>query len=174
MESKSCPHNDEPFEFSITVDENSKSPVNIKDTGEKEKILHITDIHYDPNYEVDGNSKCDEPMCCRIGQNSTNTNGKLAGYWGDYNWCDLPWHSIENALKHIKMTHQVITLFCLWIQITLLKSCLFYRIYLIFTSPEMLWIMEYGQLQKQETLKVSKTSSIKFGKRSIIYQFFQF
>lgn len=68
------------------------------------KILQLTDIHYDPNYEVNGNAACAEPTCCRKGQNKTGVT-KLAGYWGDYGDCDTPWHAVEDALQHITDTH---------------------------------------------------------------------
>lgn len=81
--------------------------------------MQITDIHYDPKYEPYGNSNCKEPMCCRKGQNNTNntttatttttmSSSEIAGYWGDYNKCDSPWHAIIDALHHIKATHQVL------------------------------------------------------------------
>lgn len=31
-----------------------------------------------------------------------------AGYWGDYRHCDTPWQAIEDAIHHIKGTHEVI------------------------------------------------------------------
>ena len=28
-------------------------------------MLHITDIHLDPDYSVGSNAECGEPLCCR-------------------------------------------------------------------------------------------------------------
>lgn len=63
------------------------------------KILHFTDIHYDPNYRVGGNANCKAPLCCRIKQGNATREHEKAGKWGDYRKCDMPWHSIENAIK---------------------------------------------------------------------------
>ncbi|CAK9822057.1 Sphingomyelin phosphodiesterase [Anthophora retusa] len=105
LESKSCPLNDPEFDWNINIDNNSSIVITENKTEEQIKILQITDLHYDPLYEINGNSNCGEPVCCRKGQNETNVNS-LAGFWGDYESCDTPWHAITNALTHIKDTHQ--------------------------------------------------------------------
>ncbi|EFN69910.1 Sphingomyelin phosphodiesterase [Camponotus floridanus] len=108
FESQSCPLiiGDE-FKWTINID---SSPPKLIDDYENENIINIiqlTDIHYDRNYEPFGNAYCDEPTCCRRGQNDTNTSNKVAGYWGDYNYCDSPWHAVVDVLEQIKATHQV-------------------------------------------------------------------
>ncbi|KOC66747.1 Sphingomyelin phosphodiesterase [Habropoda laboriosa] len=105
LESKSCPLDDPEFDWNINIDNNSDTVITENETQEQIKILQLTDIHYDPAYEVNGNSNCGEPVCCRKGQNKTNVNS-LAGFWGDYESCDTPWHAITDALTHIKETHQ--------------------------------------------------------------------
>ncbi|XP_011178148.1 sphingomyelin phosphodiesterase [Zeugodacus cucurbitae] len=72
--------------------------------GDELKVLHLTDIHYDPLYVPGALAECDEPQCCQR-HVSTTTSDKAAGYWGDYRDCDAPWHMIDHALKHIKQTH---------------------------------------------------------------------
>lgn len=37
-----------------------------------------------------------------------------AGYYGDYRNCDVPWHSVVSAMKHINSTHKNID----WIYFT--------------------------------------------------------
>ncbi|EZA53027.1 hypothetical protein DMN91_002938 [Ooceraea biroi] len=109
LESKSCPLINDEFNWTINIDSGPPKLTRTEDTDETIDIVQITDIHYDPKYEPDGNSHCNEPTCCRRGQNRTNTSGKRAGYWGDYNYCDTPWHSVVDALDHIKDTHQNIS-----------------------------------------------------------------
>lgn len=101
--SKYCPLNDPEYDWTVNID---KGPARaaIPSNGDDLKILQLTDIHYDPNYEVNGNAECAEPTCCRKGQNKTGIS-KFAGHWGDYNDCDTPWHAVEDALQHIKDTH---------------------------------------------------------------------
>ncbi|KAK2580874.1 hypothetical protein KPH14_005946 [Odynerus spinipes] len=107
LESKSCPLNDKEYEWTIPIDDIPIKEIAMKkESNETLKIVQLTDIHYDPKYEAYGNPDCGEPTCCRKGQNSTNSSGKLAGFWGDYNYCDTPWHSVVDALNHIKTTHQ--------------------------------------------------------------------
>lgn len=70
-------------------------------------IVQLSDIHFDPKYEPNGNAFCEDPICCRAGQNETNVSARLAGFWGDYNNCDTPWHSVIEAFSHVNNTHQV-------------------------------------------------------------------
>lgn len=107
MESKSCPLINDEYNWIIDIHGGPPKLIQAEDTDETINIVHITDLHYDPNYELYGNSGCNEPTCCRKGQNDTNTSGKTAGYWGDYNYCDTPWHGVVDALDHVKTTHQV-------------------------------------------------------------------
>lgn len=108
LESKSCPLSDPEFDWNIHIDNNSNAIITDNETQKQIKILQITDLHYDPLYEPYGNSICREPVCCRKGQNEPNMT-QFAGFWGDYNSCDTPWHAITDALNHIKDTHQVIS-----------------------------------------------------------------
>jgi len=80
------------------------------DTAERSdqdlQVLHLTDIHYDPEYKVGSLADCDEPICCRDElQGGSSAPG--AGYWSDYRHCDTPKHLILNAFEHIKKTHKL-------------------------------------------------------------------
>lgn len=103
LESPSCPLRDPQYDWTVSID-NGPPQTSLPSRGDNLKILQLTDIHYDPNYEVNGNAACAEPTCCRKGQNKTGVT-KLAGYWGDYGDCDTPWHAVEDALQHITDTH---------------------------------------------------------------------
>lgn len=107
MESKSCPLVDEEYNWTVDIDNGPPTSLRPEDGDDIINIVHITDIHYDPKYEPYGNSDCGEPTCCRRGQNDTNVNGRLAGYWGDYSSCDSPWHAVVDVLDHIRATHEV-------------------------------------------------------------------
>ncbi|CAK8680915.1 unnamed protein product [Clavelina lepadiformis] len=89
------------------------------------KILHISDVHIDIEYSVEGNAECDEPVCCRVTKqkgysiiNPLRTGGKVglvrgqaashnrqdvtrAMKWGDYRNCDLPIWTFENLLQQL-------------------------------------------------------------------------
>lgn len=69
------------------------------------KIVHLTDIHYDQDYEPKSPAKCREPLCCQATSTPLPERKYLAGYWGDYHSCDMPWHSILNLLQQIKKQH---------------------------------------------------------------------
>lgn len=68
-------------------------------------ILHITDVHHDPLYLPGSLAECEEPLCCQRHKELVQNSSKAAGYWGDYRDCDLPWHTIDQSLRHIKQTH---------------------------------------------------------------------
>ncbi|XP_072757179.1 sphingomyelin phosphodiesterase-like [Anoplolepis gracilipes] len=109
LESQSCPLNDAEFNWTVNIDSGPPKLIEPEESEEIINIVQITDIHYDPNYEPYGNAYCNEPLCCQKGQNSTNTSNKVAGYWGDYNSCDSPWHAVVDVLEYIRATHQNIS-----------------------------------------------------------------
>lgn len=106
LESRSCPLNNTEFNWTVNIDNGPPVLHDPEDSNEILNIVQITDIHYDPKYEPYGNPNCNEPACCRKGQNKTNISGKVAGFWGDYNGCDSPWHTVVDVLDRIR-THQV-------------------------------------------------------------------
>ncbi|XP_046742725.1 sphingomyelin phosphodiesterase-like [Diprion similis] len=108
LQSSSCPLTDEEFEWTVEVDDSEPVHISSEETEETFRIVQISDPHYDPVYEAYGNAYCDEPTCCRVGQNDTNTSGAVAGYWGDYNDCDSPWYAITDTLDQIKRQEQEI------------------------------------------------------------------
>lgn len=107
LESEACPLDSDEFNWTINIDSSPPIAIDPEESNETLNIVHITDMHYDPKYEPYGNPQCGEPACCRIGQNDTNTSGKVAGYWGDYGSCDSPWHTVVDVLDHIRSQHQV-------------------------------------------------------------------
>lgn len=109
LESESCPLIDDEFNWTVNIDSGPPKLVDADGSEEIINIIQITDVHYDSNYEPYGNAYCNEPTCCRKGQNDTNTSNKVAGYWGDYNSCDSPWHAVIDILEQIKATHQNIS-----------------------------------------------------------------
>ncbi|KAB0799305.1 hypothetical protein PPYR_07185 [Photinus pyralis] len=86
----------------LTSDNADRSPTNTKQSPLK--ILHLTDVHYDPGYEVGSNAKCDEILCCQKGTKA-NRSSDQAGYWGSYP-CDSPWHTVENVLTEAIERHK--------------------------------------------------------------------
>ncbi len=68
------------------------------------KVLHLTDLHVDLHYKENTNTVCGEPLCCR-----ENNGPGDSGYWGSYG-CDLPFRTLESALKHIKQHHNDVRL----------------------------------------------------------------
>ena len=66
------------------------------------QFLHITDIHYDPKYEINGSTKCIGGEiglgCCR--HNELNIYHK-ASEWGNFN-CDTSFKFINETFLWIK------------------------------------------------------------------------
>jgi sphingomyelin phosphodiesterase len=69
------------------------------------KIVHITDVHYDPNYKVGSNTNCGAPICCRRKQGKASNPQNGAGHWGDYRDCDMPLETIASAFDDIRQRH---------------------------------------------------------------------
>nr|XP_023023027.1 sphingomyelin phosphodiesterase-like [Leptinotarsa decemlineata] len=70
------------------------------------KVLHISDTHLDPEYEVGTPANCEEPLCCRnYSTPSAKETTILSGRWGSYDKCDAPRNLIENMLKNIALQH---------------------------------------------------------------------
>ncbi|CAF0747954.1 unnamed protein product [Brachionus calyciflorus] len=68
------------------------------------RILHLTDIHLDLEYQPGSLANCDQPLCCRNESTSTKKDvliNNLAGQWGDYRFCDLPLWTLESMFEHI-------------------------------------------------------------------------
>ncbi|EDV91427.1 sphingomyelin phosphodiesterase 1 [Drosophila grimshawi] len=91
----------------IVGDMPTESKSGTPDRSDKDfNVLHLTDIHYDPEYKSGGLADCDEGMCCRDPL-PTNAESDGAGYWSDYRNCDTPRYLIVNAFEHISKTHKL-------------------------------------------------------------------
>lgn len=85
-------------------------PMNIplpKENSPTFKVLHLTDIHYDPLYTEGANAICKEPLCCRDKDQIVVKESDGAGKWGDYRNCDTPKATIDNMFDHIVDVHPV-------------------------------------------------------------------
>lgn len=97
-----------------------------KQQRETFKFLQISDTHVDLDYLVGANAACNEPLCCRSRSNYLYSrsldrdvqlkakmfNLKLfqndeltAGVWGSWGSCDVPMHTLIQALKQIASKH---------------------------------------------------------------------
>lgn len=68
-------------------------------------MLQLTDMHFDSKYKTGSNSKCSKNLCCRENSGEPAKPEDAAGYWGSYGLCDIPWHTVEETLNHIKTEH---------------------------------------------------------------------
>ncbi|CAG0912347.1 unnamed protein product [Notodromas monacha] len=75
-------------------------------SGQTFKVIHISDTHYDPDYQAGSNAVCGRPLCCRSSNGSPVRSSEGAGKWGDYRDCDTPKILLENLLSHIAANHQ--------------------------------------------------------------------
>uniref|UniRef100_A0A336KIJ5 Sphingomyelin phosphodiesterase n=1 Tax=Culicoides sonorensis TaxID=179676 RepID=A0A336KIJ5_CULSO len=108
----SCGEIKEPeFLYSIKVDPNYPlmddgfSAISNRNVNQETfKIIHITDVHFDPRYVVGNNAKCDDPTCCRESHGKPNNTANAAGKWGSYD-CDVPWESVVDLVQHLKAEH---------------------------------------------------------------------
>ncbi|XP_058823032.1 sphingomyelin phosphodiesterase-like [Topomyia yanbarensis] len=69
-------------------------------------IVHLTDIHLDPEYVVGVNAECGSSSCCRVVPDLEPADASnAAGYWGDYRKCDSPWHAVVDVVDQIRSQH---------------------------------------------------------------------
>ncbi|KAI9737357.1 MAG: hypothetical protein M1834_009511 [Cirrosporium novae-zelandiae] len=73
-------------------------------SGERVKVLHLSDLHLDPRYEYHSEANCSSGLCCRVGnKNSDLASGDIsfpAPLYGAYQ-CDTPYYLALAALQSI-------------------------------------------------------------------------
>lgn len=69
------------------------------------RILHVTDIHIQPDYRPGADAFCNEPVCCCF-KNATDPS-REAGYFGTYAACDIPSWTADAILKRIADTYKI-------------------------------------------------------------------
>ncbi|XP_017273434.1 sphingomyelin phosphodiesterase isoform X2 [Kryptolebias marmoratus] len=90
--------------WNITLPKVPKPPVAPpsppKPGSPQSRVLFLTDIHWDKEYEAGSAADCKEPLCCRNSSGFPRWRQREAGYWGTYSNCDLPLHTVENLLEN--------------------------------------------------------------------------
>lgn len=76
-----CGPLDSSLDFKLKISPGSEitQSKSVSNNVNKIKVLHISDIHYDPNYLVGGNAKCGQPCCCRMKQGLAKNEHDKAG-----------------------------------------------------------------------------------------------
>lgn len=106
------------YEYSIDIDPNRPALHSSKDstrppTVNDLTIVHITDPHYDQNYQIGSWADCPETSCCRSDQpvpsNQSGDASIVAGRWGDYRKCDSSLEIVDNVYSQIRLQHQNIS-----------------------------------------------------------------
>ncbi|KAG7799641.1 hypothetical protein KL944_004239 [Ogataea haglerorum] len=66
-------------------------------------ILHISDIHYDPNYLIGSEADCDYPLCCEARTQESSTVKTPATRFGAYQ-CDAPLDLVQSFGENLEAT----------------------------------------------------------------------
>ncbi|GAB6027684.1 hypothetical protein CHUAL_001924 [Chamberlinius hualienensis] len=103
-----CGSNNPSNMWNVTFPDVPKPPVvpmvNPTSSSPVLKVLHLSDVHLDPDYVVGGAAACNEPLCCH----EATSNAKVrSGSWGDYRKCDTPLQTLISALKQISATQKI-------------------------------------------------------------------
>lgn len=69
-------------------------------SGKRVKVLHLSDFHLDPRYEVGSEAVCTSGLCCRHSENSTSQVNLPAPLYGAYR-CDTPYYLALAALQSL-------------------------------------------------------------------------
>ena len=79
-------------------------PANVtvpKPSGQRVKVLHLSDMHIDPRYAVSSEANCSSGLCCRPNPGSTSSKVTVpAPLYGAFK-CDSPYFLITAALESI-------------------------------------------------------------------------
>ncbi|XP_022704639.1 sphingomyelin phosphodiesterase-like isoform X2 [Varroa jacobsoni] len=77
-------------------------------------MLHVTDTHFDEDYDVGADALCNEPICCTKYQNQTTDINRFAPPWGHPGGgtCDIPIRTVENMFQDIDRSRHVT--FAIW------------------------------------------------------------
>jgi sphingomyelin phosphodiesterase len=82
----------------------SPTPQDVADSinfGPTLKVLHISDLHWDPSYYAGARTDCGEPDCCRLVQGLAENASTTCGYWGDHAG-DAPTVLVDSMLVRAK------------------------------------------------------------------------
>lgn len=75
-----------------------------KDSGERVKVLHLSDFHLDPRYKVGSEGNCTSGLCCRSNVNNSDIPMDQVSYpaplYGAYD-CDSPYDLGFSALQAV-------------------------------------------------------------------------
>ncbi|OIW29917.1 sphingomyelin phosphodiesterase [Coniochaeta ligniaria NRRL 30616] len=101
-----CP---QPAVFSVKATFPKPKPTKIRKpcrSGNRVKVLHMSDLHLDPRYVPGSEANCSSSMCCRppapsIGNATAATINYPAPIWGYYK-CDSPYYLALAALQSIQ------------------------------------------------------------------------
>ena len=70
------------------------------------KVLMVTDMHVDYEYQPGTIVDCQEPVCCRPDSTPSKDAKRVnAGFWGEYDKCEIPKWAMEDMLRHANETH---------------------------------------------------------------------
>uniref|UniRef100_A0A3P9KPA0 Sphingomyelin phosphodiesterase n=1 Tax=Oryzias latipes TaxID=8090 RepID=A0A3P9KPA0_ORYLA len=90
--------------WNITLPKGPKPPVTPpsppKPGSPQSRVLFLTDVHWDREYQVGSAADCKEPLCCRNSSGTPSWRRRGAGYWGTYSKCDLPLRTVESLLEN--------------------------------------------------------------------------
>jgi hypothetical protein len=77
------------------------NPTVHKPSGKRVKVLHMSDMHIDPRYEVGSEANCTGGMCCRPQTGSTSSEVQVpAPLYGAFK-CDSPYFLLTAALESV-------------------------------------------------------------------------
>ncbi|KAI6204931.1 Sphingomyelin phosphodiesterase [Aphelenchoides besseyi] len=69
------------------------------------KVIQLSDLHFDFEYQNGSEAQCGQPICCQ--GDTTGDVKQRAGYWGTLASCDVPLRTIESLLSSIAREHMV-------------------------------------------------------------------
>ncbi|EPT05669.1 hypothetical protein FOMPIDRAFT_1110912 [Fomitopsis schrenkii] len=76
-------------------------PATRKATGQRLKVLHLSDLHIDPRYMVGSEANCTSSLCCRAGGAAASNETSIPAPWFGSYLCDAPLSLVTATLQSI-------------------------------------------------------------------------
>jgi len=93
-----CPRNSTTVKRQQHQKKHARVQIPLKDENVTTTILHLSDLHWDDQYQIGSVVNCNYPLCCRGNSVALNaSNPGKAAKWGDLT-CDIPQNTLEALL----------------------------------------------------------------------------
>ncbi|KAL0267656.1 UNVERIFIED_CONTAM: hypothetical protein PYX00_009859 [Menopon gallinae] len=95
------------IKWDVAIPPNKPPVLKLKENPGKPKlkVLHLSDTHWDAEYEEGTSAECRSILCCRNNSVPIPGHQEISGKYGGWK-CDLPEATFDSLIQHIKEQHK--------------------------------------------------------------------